>query len=240
MLTAGAVNELIRELRSPDVTAARTDELKSEIIAEHQGLIHHFIRLYDVQVVEDLVQLGTIGVLAAIDKFDLDRQVAFATFAGIRIRGEISHYLRDNATIRIPRSVQSHIKVVRTAQDTFVAQHNQLPTFVQLAIHADLNRSELFDAMQANQSTHLFSLDDPETYLDIPATQSEYEFVDEWASVRPAIDQLAPLERKILGMRFIEQKRQGEIAQELGMNQMAVSRRLNSILERLRHHVTAV
>jgi RNA polymerase sigma-B factor len=136
--------------------------------------------------------------------------------------------------------VQSHIKVVRAAQDTFVAQHNELPTFVQLAIHADLNRSELFDALQANQSTHLFSLDDPETHLDIAATQSEYEFVDEWASVRPAIDQLAPLERKILGMRFIEQKRQGEIAQELGMNQMAVSRRLNSILERLRHHVTAV
>ena len=75
MLTAGAVNELIRELRSPDVTAARTDELKSEIIAEHQGLIRHFIRLYDVQVVEDLVQLGTIGVLAAIDKFDLELKI---------------------------------------------------------------------------------------------------------------------------------------------------------------------
>ena len=80
---------------------------------------------------------------------------------------------------------------------------------------------------------------DPKTHLDIAATQSEYEFVDKWASVQPAIDQLAPLERKIFGMRFIEQKRQSEIAQELGMNQMAVSRRLNSILERLRHHVTA-
>ena len=212
MLTAGAVNELIRELRSPDVTAARSDELKSEIIAEHQGLIHYFIRLYDVQVVEDLVQLGTIGVLAAIDKFDLDRQVAFATFAGARIWGEISHYLRDNATIRIPRSVQSHIKVVRAVQDNFVAQHNELPTFVQPATHADINLSELFDALRANPSTHLFSLDDPETHLDIVTTQSEYEFVDEWVSVQPAIDQLAPLERKILGMRFIEQKRQSEIA----------------------------
>ena len=108
--------------------------------------------------------------------------------------------------------MQSHIKVVRAAQDTFVAQHNELPTFVQLAIHADLNRSELFDALQANQSAHLFSLDDPKTHLDIAATQGEYEFVDEWASVQPAIDQLAPLERKILGMRFIEQKRQSEIA----------------------------
>ncbi|MDB9920140.1 hypothetical protein OAD85_00035 [Actinomycetota bacterium] len=82
-------------------------------------------------------------------------------------------------------------------------------------------------------------MDDPETHLDIAATHSEYEFVDEWASVQPAIDQLAPLERKILGMRIIEQKRQSEVAQELGLNQMAVSRRLNSILERLRHHVTA-
>nr|MCH9841199.1 hypothetical protein [Actinomycetes bacterium] len=88
MLSAGAVNNLILELRSPDTTEPRIDQIKSVIVEEHQGLIRHFIRFYDPQIYEDLVQVGTVGLLAAIDKFDFDRNVAFGTYAAIQIRSE--------------------------------------------------------------------------------------------------------------------------------------------------------
>jgi RNA polymerase sigma-B factor len=89
--------------------------------------------------------------------------------------------------------------------------------------------------LQANHSIHYTSLSDPDLHIDIADSRNEYDFIDAWESVRPAIDLLTPLDRKILGMRFIEQKKQGEIAEELDMNQMAVSRRLTAILEQLRH-----
>lgn len=237
MLSAGAVNDLITELRSPDVTPSRAEAIKSEIVDGHQGLIRHFIRLRDPQVYEDLVQIGTIGVLTAIERFDLDRNVSFGTFAGEQIKGELSHYLRDDGAIQISRSVKSHLNAIRAAQDTFVSLNNAQPSFTELESSLNLKRSEIFNAMQANQSTHFTSLNDPNNHIDIPIIQNEYDFIDEWESVRPAIDLLTPLDCKILGMRFIEQKKQGEIAAELGMNQMAVSRRLTSILEHLRHEV---
>ena len=239
MLSAGAVNAWIVELRSPDVTASRADEIKSEIVEGHQGLIRHFIRLRDPQLYEDLVQIGTIGVLAAIDKFDLDRNVSFGTFAGELIKGELSHFHRDDGTIRVSRSVKSHLGQIRAAQDSFVAQNNAQPSFTELENCLDLNRGEILNALQANHSTHYSSLSDPDLHIDIADSRNEYDFIDEWESVRPAIDLLTPLDRKILGMRFIEQKKQGVIADELNLNQMAVSRRLTAILEQLRLEVDA-
>lgn len=237
MLSAGAVNALIVELRSPDVTGSRADEIKSEIVEGHQGLIRHFIRLRDPQLYEDLVQIGTIGVLAAIDKFDLDRNVSFGTFAGEQIKGELSHFYRDDGTIRVSRSVKSHLGQIRAAQDAFVTENNAQPSFSELENCVNLNRGEIFNALQANHSTNYTSLSDPDLNIDFADSRNEYDFIDEWESVRPAIDFLTPLDRKILGMRFIEQKKQGEIADELNMNQMAVSRRLTAILEQLRHEV---
>lgn len=237
MLSAGAVNALIVELRSPDVTAARADEIKSEIVDGHQGLIRHFIRLRDPQLYEDLVQIGTIGVLAAIDKFDLGRNVSFGTFAGEQIKGELSHFYRDDGTIRISRSVKSHLNQIRAAQDSFVTRNNAQPSFTELENCVNLNRGEILNALQASHSTHLSSLSDPDLHIDVADSRNEFDFIDEWESVRPSIELLTPLDRKILGMRFIEQKKQGEIADELGMNQMAISRRLTAILEQLRLEV---
>jgi RNA polymerase sigma factor (sigma-70 family) len=237
MLSAGAVNALIVELRSPDVTAARADEIKSEIVEGHQGLIRHFIRLRDPQLYEDLVQIGTIGVLAAIDKFDIGRNVSFGTFAGEHIKGELSHFYRDDGAIRISRSVKSHLSQIRAAQDAFIAKNNAQPSFTELENCVNLNRGEILNALQANYSTHFSSLNDPDLHIDIADSRDEFEFIDEWESVRPSIELLSPLDRKILGMRFIEQKKQGEIADELGMNQMAVSRRLTAVLEQLRLEV---
>jgi RNA polymerase sigma-B factor len=237
MLSAGAVNALIVELRSPDVTAARADEIKSEIVDGHQGLIRHFIRLRDPQLYEDLVQIGTIGVLAAIDKFDIGRNVSFGTFAGEHIKGELSHFYRDDGSIRISRSVKSHLSQIRAAQDAFIAKNNAQPSFTELENCVNLNRGEILNALQANYSTHISSLNDPDLHIDIADSRDEFDFIDEWESVRPSIELLSPLDRKILGMRFIEQKKQGEIADELGMNQMAVSRRLTAVLEQLRLEV---
>ncbi len=239
MLSAAAVNELIRELRSPDVTPMRLEDIKSEIVTEHQGLIRHFIRLRDPQIYEDLVQVGAIGVLAAIDQFDLDMHTAFSTFAAEKIKGEISHYLRDNGTIRIPRSIQTNLNTIRKAQEQFTIDHNKVPTFTDLVDSVELTRSDVYEAIMANQSGHISSLSDPDQHLELAVNQREYDFVVEWESVRPAIDLLTPLDRKILGMRFIEQKKQNEIAQELGMNQMAVSRRLNAIMRELRAQANA-
>jgi len=237
MLSAAAVNSLIVELRSPDVSTSRADEIKSEIVEGHQGLIRHFIRLRDPQLYEDLVQIGTIGVLAAIDKFDIGRNVSFGTFAGELIKGELSHFYRDDSTIHISRSVKSHLSQIRAAQEAFIAQNNCQPSFTQLENCVNLNRSEILNALQANYSTHFSSLSDPDLHLDVADSRNEFDFIDEWESVRPAIDLLTPLDRKILGMRFIEQKKQSEIADELNMNQMAISRRLTAILEQLRHEV---
>lgn len=235
MLSAGAVNNLIVELRSPDVTALRAQDIKSEIVDQHQGLIRHFIRLRDPQLYEDLVQIGTIGILTAIEKFDLNRNVSFGTFAGEQIKGELSHFYRDDGTIRISRAVKAHLGQIRAAQDAFAAKNNAQPSFTELENCVNLSRGEILNALQANYSTHFTSLNDPNLHIDVANSQNQYEFIDEWESVRPAIDLLTPLDRRILGMRFIQQKNQDEIAKELDMNQMAVSRRLKSILDLLRH-----
>jgi len=237
MLSAGAVNNLIVELRSPDTTQFRADAIKSEIVDEHQGLIRHFIRFRETQSYEDLVQIGTIGVLTAIEKFDLDRKVAFGTFAGEEIKSELSHFRRDDGIIRVSRTLTSHLGKIQAAQESFVARNNVQPNFTELESCLDLTRSEILNALQANHSTQIASLNDPDLHIDAANSQNEYDFIDEWESVRPAIDLLTPLDRKILGMRFVEQKIQGDIAKELGMNQMAVSRRLDSIVSQLRHAV---
>ena len=133
--------------------------------------------------------------------------------------------------------MQENLKKVKDAQDKFVNEYSVQPSFSELESRVDLSRSDLFDALQANQSAYFTSLSDPETHVDIATSQDEFEFVEEWNSILPAIELLSPLDRRILGMRFIEQKKQGEIAQELGMNPMAVSRQLNAIVKQIRSEV---
>jgi RNA polymerase sigma factor (sigma-70 family) len=163
--------------------------------------------------------------------------VSFGTFAGEQIKGELYHFYRDDGTIRISRSVKSHLGQIRAAQDSYVAQNNAQPTFTELEKCVNLNRGEILNALQTNHNTHFSSLSDPDLHIDVADSRNEFDFIDEWESVRPAIDLLTPLDRKILGMRFIEQKKQGQIASELNMNQMAISRRLTAILEQLRLEV---
>lgn len=190
--------------------------------------------------VEDLVQVAHVGLLSAIDRFDPSREVKFSTFATTTIVGELKHHFRDTGwAVRVPRRLQEMgLKLSRLVPE-LSHELGRSPTIKEIAKRADLSEEEVLEAMDSQQAYTAVSLDAPFDEGSSPAETlgSEDEtlgLMDAWASVAPAIRQLPARERRILYLRFFRGQSQTEIAEELGISQMHVSRLLARTLERLR------
>ena len=194
---------------------------------------------------DDLTQVASLGLLKAIDRFDLDRGVKFSTYATATIVGELKRHFRDKGwALRVPRRMQeAGMKVGRTVTEMY-QDLGRAPTIREIAERTALSEEDVLEAMETAQAYTTASLDAPSddeggASVDRLGKEEEaYELLEGWTSVAPAIKTLPRRERTILYLRFFRGLTQTQIADELGMSQMHVSRLLSRTLSNLREQVT--
>jgi RNA polymerase sigma-B factor len=194
---------------------------------------------------DDLAQVASIGLLNAIDRFDPERGVQFSTYAAATIVGELKRHFRDKRwTVRVPRQLQeTGLRINKTIPE-LTQQLGRSPTIGEIAERVGSTREDVLEAMQAAEAYSSASLDAPLASSGLTAADTigeddrDIELLGEgWASVAEAIRELAPRDRRVLFLRFFQGKTQSEIATEIGVSQMHVSRILTSTLNTLRERV---
>ena len=195
---------------------------------------------------EDIVQVGTIGLIKAIDRFELSRQVEFTSFAVPYIVGEIKRFFRDTSwAVHVPRRLQEARVELAKATEELRSRLGRTPTTRELSELMCLTEEEVIEARKASNGYTSSSLDaalssdagaEGETVLaDVIGSEDPgLELVDDLSSLAPLIAELDERERKIIHMRYVEERTQAEIGEELGISQMHVSRLISRMLRRLR------
>ena len=229
------VADLFRRLPDP---SAR-DELAEEFLP----LAEYFARRFSGrgEPIEDLTQTASLGLLNAIDRFDPGRGVPFAPYAAATIVGELKRHFRDRGwALRVPRNVQETAILVNRTMSSLWQDLGRAPTVPEIASATDIGEDDVLQALDALQAYTTDSLDAPTSDASSTAAESigqedvSFEISEEWLSLAPALRDLPERERMILYLRFFEGKTQTEIAEELGISQMHVSRLVSQSLEKLR------
>ncbi|MFJ4898037.1 RNA polymerase sigma factor SigF [Streptomyces sp. NPDC088727] len=195
---------------------------------------------------EDIIQVGTIGLIKAIDRFDLSRDVEFATFAVPYIVGEIKRFFRDTTwAVHVPRRLQELRVDLAKAKEQLSAKLDRDPTVKELAELLDLPEEEIIEGLVAANGYSAGSLDSPSAETDAGSDQRSFaemigeadpgmETVENLHTLAPLLEQLDERERSIVRMRFGQEMTQSQIGAELGVSQMHVSRLLARIVKQLR------
>jgi RNA polymerase sigma-B factor len=219
---------------------------REALVARFTPLARSLARRYDrsSEPFEDLLQVAMLGLLKAIERFDVGRGNAFASFAVPTILGEMRRYFRDSGwSVHVPRSLKERSLQVGDAQEALTRERGRAPTVSELATYLELSVEEVGEALQTARVYDVSSLDAPRTSEDgesrsyeetIGQTDRRYELVELDATISSAIDEIPPRERRILYMRFVEELTQAEIAARIGISQMQVSRLLRRSLDQLR------
>ena len=193
---------------------------------------------------DDLFQIGCIGLMKAIDNFDLSHQVKFSTYAVPMIIGEIRRYLRDNSAIRVSRSMRDTAYRVLQAREKLQRENQREPTVEQIAKELDLPREEVVFAMDAVVDP--VSLFDPvysdggDTVCVMDQVRDTRNTDESWLdriALREAVDKLSPREQRILAMRFYDGKTQMEVSGEIGISQAQVSRLEKNAISTIRRNL---
>jgi RNA polymerase sigma-B factor len=193
---------------------------------------------------EDIVQVGTIGLIKAIDRFEISREVEFTSFAVPYIVGEIKRFFRDTSwAVHVPRRLQEARVQLAKATEELRSRLGRTPTVKELSQLMCLSEEEVNEAMLASNGYNSSSLDaaissseDGETALaDFIGTEdAALELVEDFHALAPLIAELDERDRRIIHLRFVEERTQAQIGEHLGVSQMHVSRLLNRTLTRLR------
>jgi RNA polymerase sigma-B factor len=228
--------------RMPD-PAAR-DEIATRFVPFAEYLARRFVGRGES--VEDLTQVAMIGLLNAIDRFDPSREVQFSTYAAATIVGELKRHFRDKGwALRVPRRLQELAVRVNRVLPELTQSLGRSPTIPELAEHLDVGADEIADAMDAVQAYSTSSLDTPigegaQAPIDsLGEDDPSIALLDEWSSLAPAVAELSPRDRRVLYLRFFRGLTQSEIAEDVGVSQMHVSRILTQTLEKLRRAADA-
>lgn len=224
----------------------RDPNARDELVKRFMPLTRSLARRYDrsSEPFDDLLQVASVGLLKALDRFDPQRGHFFPSFAVPTILGEMRRYFRDCGwSVHVPRGDQERALKVRDAQETLSSEHGHAPTVSQLSQYLELESEQVIDALQATQAYESLSLDAPRpggeneaiTFGESMGSEDErYELVELDATLVAAIKHVPARERAMLHMRFVEDLTQTEIAARLGISQMQVSRLLRRSLEQLR------
>jgi RNA polymerase sigma-B factor len=219
---------------------------REELVRRYMPLARGLARRYgrSSEPFEDLVQVASLGLLKALDRYDAERGHPFPSFAVPTILGEMRRYFRDSGwAVHVPRGAQERALKVRDAQERLANTNGRAPTVNQLAEYLELDVEQVIDALQAIQAYETLSLDAPRPrgdgevlpYADtVGADDQRYELVEMDATVSAVLGHVPARERAILRMRFVDDLTQTEIAERVGISQMQVSRLLRRSLEQLR------
>lgn len=225
-----------------DPTWAR---IRDELVEMHLPLVEYLARRFRNrgEPLDDLVQVATIGLIKSVDRFDLGRGVEFSTYATPTIVGEIKRHFRDKGwAIRVPRRLQE-LKLALTKATSDLSQRNgRSPTVAELATHLQMSEEEVLEGLESANAYSAVSLDAPDGGDDdspavadsLGVMDDSLEGVEYRESLKPLLERLPPREKKILMLRFFGNMTQSQIAAELGISQMHVSRLLARTLAQLR------
>ncbi len=242
-----ADRELLRRYHSDGDVQAR-----ERLIEQYLPLVRSLARRYSYrgEQLEDLVQVGCIGLIKAIDRFDIDRGVELTTYATPNIIGEIKRHIRDKGwSVRVPRGLQElNVRLSHLIEELTV-QLERSPTIPELAKAASVEEEEVLEALESGQAYATLSLSAPsgggEEGSDLDPLESlgevehQYEVSEDRAVLAPGLRVLDDRERKILHLRFYEGLTQSQIAQQVGISQMHVSRLIRRALEKIRAEIAA-
>jgi RNA polymerase sigma-B factor len=219
-------------------------EVKRELVETFDGLAHRLARRFRGRGValDDLVQVARYGLLKAIDRFDPEREVLFTTYAGRTIVGEIKHYFRDQAwSVRVPRSLQNlWLEVSRVVED-LTHTLGRSPTIGEIAALLEVDEETVLEALDAGAAYTATSLDRPVDDAGDVAVVDQigepdpgFESAANRGDMETHLKDLPERERRILYLRFFEGRTQAEIADDVGVSQVHVSRILTRTLTQLR------
>ncbi|MFL6137014.1 MAG: RNA polymerase sigma factor SigF [Frankiaceae bacterium] len=237
--------DLFAELAALPADDARRNRVRDELVEMHLPLVEYLARRFRNrgEPLDDLIQVATIGLIKSVDRFDLDRGVEFSTYATPTIVGEIKRHFRDKGwAIRVPRRLQE-LKLLLTKATGELSQKNgRSPTVAELAAHLEMSEEEVLEGLESANAYSAVSLDAPDgTDDDSPSVSDSLgiqddalEGVEYRESLKPLLERLPPREKKILLLRFFGNMTQSQIAAELGISQMHVSRLLARTLAQLR------
>lgn len=223
--------------------ATPTPALRAELVEAHAGLARHVARRFANrgEPLDDLVQVAMLALMRALDRYDPERGVKFSTFATSTMTGELKRYFRDHAwSMRVPRSVQELHLDTNEAIETLRHQLGRSPTLTEIAGYLRAPEDEVALAIEAGRAYRAQSLDAPRrtdderSAMQIGADDPELAAADERSLLSPLLEHLAPREQRIVQLRFGRGMTQSEIATEIGLSQMHVSRLLARSLDQLR------
>jgi len=221
---------------------------REQLIEQYMSLVRSLARRYSYrgEQLEDLVQIGAIGLIKAIDRFDLDRGVELTTYATPNIIGEIKRHFRDKGwAVRVPRGLQElNVQLSRLVEQLTV-QLSRSPTIPELATAAGVQEEEVLEALESGRAYSSLSLssgggdgeDDLDPLESIGTIEHEYEVSEDRAVLAPGFRALDERERMILQLRFFDGLTQSQIAQQVGISQMHVSRLIRRSLEKIRAEI---
>jgi RNA polymerase sigma-B factor len=224
-------------------------QAREQLIEQYMSLVRSLARRYSYrgEQLEDLVQIGAIGLIKAIDRFDLERGVELTTYATPNIIGEIKRHFRDKGwSVRVPRGLQElNVQLSRLVEQLTV-QLSRSPTIPELAKAAGVEEEEVLEALESGRAYTSLSLsvgggggddDDLDPLESLGTEEHQYEVSEDRAVLAPGFKALDERERKILQLRFFEGLTQSQIAQQVGISQMHVSRLIRRSLEKIRETI---
>jgi len=228
----------------------RSPVVREELVDRFMPLARRLAARYagGAEPFDDLVQVASVGLVKAIDRFDPVRGTAFSTFAVPTILGELKRHFRDRGwSVHVPRDVQERILKVEKALAELPAKLGHAPTVQEIGQRIEATDEEVLEAMHAAQGHHAVSLDATSSMGDgdepgplkdrIGAEDLSFETVEYGEAIGPVLAQISERDRMVLHLRFVEDMTQSEIAERVGVSQMHVSRILRATIERLRKQI---
>jgi RNA polymerase sigma-B factor len=234
---------LIRYRRDGDPT------VREELVARFMPLARRLAARYrgDREPLEDLVQVASLGLVKALDRFDPERGVAFSSYAVPTILGELKRHFRDRGwSVRVPRDLQERIARVDRAMAELPGKLGRAPSVNEIAERLEVEPEDVLEAIEAGQAHHAMSLDaqsQTEEGEGIPLAERlgesdpGFDVVEYGAAIEESLGELSERDRMVMHLRFVEDMTQTEIAERVGVSQMHVSRILRASVERLRGEV---
>lgn len=240
VLTGDEINALLHRVKDGDNAA------REKLVNGNLRLVLSVIQRFNGrgESVDDLFQVGCIGLMKSIDNFNLDLGVRFSTYAVPMIIGEIRRYLRDNSAIRVSRSIRDLAYKVLQAKEAFIRKNQREPTIIELsncvgakkeevvfALDAIMDPISLFEPVWGEEGDSLCVMD------QVGDSKNTDEHWLERIALREAINGLNEREQRIVQLRFFEGRTQMEVAQEIHISQAQVSRLEKGALQRIRKHI---
>lgn len=236
---------LFARLVAPNTDEDARARIRSDLVEMHLPLVRYVAQRYADrgEPLDDVMQAGTLGLINAVDRFEPDRGVAFSTYAVPTIVGAIRRHFRDATwSVKVPRRLQELRGRIDSAHDQLAQELRRSPTVAEIADRADLDPQDVLDALELGHVRDLAPLDLPtpdgtsiaDQLGDLDASLAD---VEDKATVKRLLNTLPERERAIVAMRFFNGLSQSQIAEQVGISQMHVSRLLTQSLNRLRSEV---